>query len=110
MYSQVYKLPTDRIYATYFGGDEKSGLAADTESKNIWLTYLPKEKVLPFGCKVQCMCLLVEANGIVGLPLFMLFPDAIVGFHLQPSPTCLGQKGFVVTSLNTIFIFYLIDS
>ena len=52
MYSQVYKLPTDRIYATYFGGDEKSGLAADTESKNIWLKYLPKEKVLPFGCNV----------------------------------------------------------
>ncbi|RCV43312.1 hypothetical protein SETIT_9G283700v2 [Setaria italica] len=49
--TKVYKLPTDRIYATYFGGDEKSGLAADNESKNIWLKYLPKEKVLPFGCK-----------------------------------------------------------
>ncbi|CAO2177209.1 unnamed protein product [Urochloa humidicola] len=49
--TQVYKLPTDRIYATYFGGDEKSGLAADTESKNIWLKYLPEERVLPFGCK-----------------------------------------------------------
>ncbi|TVU31243.1 hypothetical protein EJB05_22924 [Eragrostis curvula] len=47
----VYKLPTDRIYATYFGGDEKAGLAPDIESKNIWLKYLPKEKVLPFGCK-----------------------------------------------------------
>ena len=52
----MYKLPTDRIYATYFGGDEKSGLAPDTESKNIWLQYLPEEKVLPFECKVQCMC------------------------------------------------------
>jgi hypothetical protein len=52
---QVYKLPADRIYATYFGGDEKSGLAPDIESKNIWLKYLPKEKVLPFGCKVQCI-------------------------------------------------------
>ncbi|WVZ64369.1 hypothetical protein U9M48_013893 [Paspalum notatum var. saurae] len=49
--TKVYKLPTDRIYATYFGGDEKSGLAADNESMNIWLKYLPKEKVLPFGCK-----------------------------------------------------------
>lgn len=51
----MYKLPTDRIYATYFGGDEKSGLAADNESKDIWLKYLPKEKVLPFGCKVLCI-------------------------------------------------------
>ncbi|GJN07247.1 hypothetical protein PR202_ga25065 [Eleusine coracana subsp. coracana] len=49
--TKVYKLPTDRIYATYFGGDEKSGLAPDIESQNIWLKYLPKEKVLPFGCK-----------------------------------------------------------
>ncbi|XBI37365.1 hypothetical protein VPH35_122701 [Triticum aestivum] len=49
--TQVYKLPTDRIYATYFGGDEKAGLAPDTESKNIWLKYLPNERVLPFGCK-----------------------------------------------------------
>ncbi|CAL4932999.1 unnamed protein product [Urochloa decumbens] len=49
--TKVYKLPTDRIYATYFGGDEKSGLTADNESKNIWLKYLPKGKVLPFGCK-----------------------------------------------------------
>ncbi|XP_047045483.1 alanine--tRNA ligase-like [Lolium rigidum] len=49
--TQVYKLPTDRIYATYFGGDEKAGLAPDSESKNIWLKYLPIERVLPFGCK-----------------------------------------------------------
>uniref|UniRef100_N1QSG5 alanine--tRNA ligase n=1 Tax=Aegilops tauschii TaxID=37682 RepID=N1QSG5_AEGTA len=48
---KVYKLPTDRIYATYFGGDDKAGLAPDTESKDIWLKYLPNERVLPFGCK-----------------------------------------------------------
>ncbi|KAF9614643.1 hypothetical protein IFM89_019620 [Coptis chinensis] len=49
--TQVYKLPTDRIYATYFGGDETSGLAADDEAKDIWLRFLPPERVLPFGCK-----------------------------------------------------------
>ncbi|KAI4999073.1 hypothetical protein ZWY2020_059826 [Hordeum vulgare] len=49
--TQVYKLPTDRIYATYFGGDDKAGLAPDTDSKDIWLKYLPTERVLPFGCK-----------------------------------------------------------
>ena len=56
-YVQVYKLPTDRIYVTYFGGDEKAGLTPDTESKIIWLKYLPNERVLPFGCKVFWMCL-----------------------------------------------------
>ncbi|XP_057534193.1 alanine--tRNA ligase-like [Amaranthus tricolor] len=49
--TKVYQLPADRIYATYFGGDEKAGLAADTEAKDIWLNFLPPERVLPFGCK-----------------------------------------------------------
>ncbi|KAF8380799.1 hypothetical protein HHK36_028293 [Tetracentron sinense] len=52
--TQVYKLPTDRIYATYFGGDEKSGLAADNEARDIWLKFLPPGRVLPFGCKSMC--------------------------------------------------------
>ncbi|XP_024966283.1 alanine--tRNA ligase [Cynara cardunculus var. scolymus] len=47
----VFKLPTDRIYATYFGGDEKLGLPADNEAREIWLKYLPPKRVLPFGCK-----------------------------------------------------------
>lgn len=49
---QVYKLPEDRIYATYFGGDEKAGLAPDNEARDIWLKFLPPARVLPFGCKV----------------------------------------------------------
>ncbi|XP_077222663.1 alanine--tRNA ligase-like [Tasmannia lanceolata] len=49
--TQVYKLPTDRIYATYFGGDEKAGLAVDNEARDMWLTFLPPGHVLPFGCK-----------------------------------------------------------
>lgn len=53
----MYKLPADRIYATYFGGDEKSGLVADDDAKDIWLRYLPPGRVLPFGCKVNSYCL-----------------------------------------------------
>ncbi|KAK4757969.1 hypothetical protein SAY87_019270 [Trapa incisa] len=47
----VYKLPKDRFYATYFGGDEKAGLAPDHEARDIWLQLLPPGRVLPFGCK-----------------------------------------------------------
>ncbi|KAI3473849.1 hypothetical protein Pfo_028030 [Paulownia fortunei] len=50
--SPVYKLPSDRFYATYFGGDEKLGLPADTEARDNWLQFLPPSHVLPFGCKV----------------------------------------------------------
>ncbi|XP_027109818.1 alanine--tRNA ligase-like isoform X1 [Coffea arabica] len=48
---KVYGLPADRIYATYFGGDDKSGLPADFEARDIWLKFLPNEQVLPFGSK-----------------------------------------------------------
>ncbi|KAG4386682.1 hypothetical protein GLYMA_11G102100v4 [Glycine max] len=49
--TKVYKLPSDRIYATYFGGDDKSGLAPDLEARDIWLKFLPPGRVLPFDCK-----------------------------------------------------------
>ncbi|CAH8353400.1 unnamed protein product [Eruca vesicaria subsp. sativa] len=49
--TEVYGLPTDRIYATYFEGDEKAGLQPDNEAKDIWLKFLPPGRVLPFGCK-----------------------------------------------------------
>ncbi|KAF8096636.1 hypothetical protein N665_0304s0001 [Sinapis alba] len=49
--TKVYGLPTDRIYATYFGGDEKAGLQPDNEARDIWLQFLPPGRVLPFGCK-----------------------------------------------------------
>ena len=37
--TEVFKLDPSRIYATYFGGDDKT--PADEEAKNIWLKYLP---------------------------------------------------------------------
>lgn len=46
-----YRLPVDRLYATYFGGDEKLGLEPDLEARDIWLKYLPESRVLPFGKK-----------------------------------------------------------
>lgn len=49
--TEVYKLPAERLYATYFGGDASQGLPADDEAKGIWLRFLPEERVLPFGCK-----------------------------------------------------------
>ena len=47
----TFKMNPDRIYATYFGGDEKQGLAPDDEARQIWLRFLPAERILPFGCK-----------------------------------------------------------
>ena len=49
--TKVYKLPSDRIYATYFGGDEKLGLEPDLEARNYWLNHLPEDKVLACDAK-----------------------------------------------------------
>lgn len=43
-----YKLPTDRLYVSYFGGDESQGLPVDTEARDMWAKYLPPERILPF--------------------------------------------------------------
>lgn len=47
----MYALPPDRLYASYFGGDEALGMAADEEARDLWLQFLPPERVLPFGKK-----------------------------------------------------------
>lgn len=34
--TEVFKLPKDCLYVTYFNGDEKLGIEADDESLDIW--------------------------------------------------------------------------
>jgi len=45
----VYGLKPERVYASYFGGDEGLGLPPDLEAKALWERYLPPSRVLPFG-------------------------------------------------------------
>jgi alanyl-tRNA synthetase len=49
----TYKLNPDRLYASYFGGDETLGLPCDEEAKSYWLQFLPIERVLPFDKKAN---------------------------------------------------------
>ncbi|KAG1658560.1 hypothetical protein FOA52_005564 [Chlamydomonas sp. UWO 241] len=49
--TDVYGLAPERLYASYFGGDESQGLPADLEARDIWLRHLPTARVLPYGCK-----------------------------------------------------------
>lgn len=46
-----YNLPKDRIYVSYFAGCDQMGIPCDHETKDIWLRYLPPDRVLPFGSK-----------------------------------------------------------
>ncbi|CAG8472517.1 17535_t:CDS:10 [Acaulospora colombiana] len=44
--TKVYGLPKDQLYVTYFEGDEKMGLPADTEAKNLWIDVGVEERML----------------------------------------------------------------
>ena len=41
-----FKLPVDRLYATVFEGDKSENLELDHEAKDMWLKYLPADRVL----------------------------------------------------------------
>jgi len=47
--TEEFGLDPERLYATYFGGDE--GTPVDEEARRIWLKFLPEERVLPFDAK-----------------------------------------------------------
>lgn len=50
--TEVYHLPKDRLYVTYFGGNQSFNLDADEECRQIWLSLgLPEDRILPFGMK-----------------------------------------------------------
>lgn len=50
--TQVYKIPPERLYVTYFKGDAKMGLTSDEECKDIWRQIGVKpDRIIGFGSK-----------------------------------------------------------
>uniref|UniRef100_A0A0R3RRY6 Alanine--tRNA ligase n=1 Tax=Elaeophora elaphi TaxID=1147741 RepID=A0A0R3RRY6_9BILA len=51
--TKVLGIPGERLYVSYFGGDEKAGLPADEECRQIWLNIglVPSSHILSFGMK-----------------------------------------------------------
>ena len=50
--TEVYKLPKDRLYVSYFEGDPKNGLEPDLEAKQYWLDIgVPEDHILPGNAK-----------------------------------------------------------
>lgn len=48
----MYGLPKDRLYVTYFGGDEALGLEPDLEAKRLWLDIgVLEDRILPGSVK-----------------------------------------------------------
>jgi alanyl-tRNA synthetase len=44
--TEVYKLPKDRLYVSYFEGDEKEGLEPDTETLNLWKQFVADDHIV----------------------------------------------------------------
>uniref|UniRef100_A0A915Q7V7 Alanine--tRNA ligase n=1 Tax=Setaria digitata TaxID=48799 RepID=A0A915Q7V7_9BILA len=50
--TKVLGIPAERLYVSYFGGDEKAGFAADEECRQIWLNIgVQPSHILSFGMK-----------------------------------------------------------
>ncbi|XP_041047338.1 alanine--tRNA ligase, cytoplasmic isoform X2 [Carcharodon carcharias] len=50
--TKEFGIPIERLYVTYFGGDEKAGLEPDLECKQIWLNLgMAEERILPGNMK-----------------------------------------------------------
>ncbi|XP_038616791.1 alanine--tRNA ligase, mitochondrial [Tachyglossus aculeatus] len=50
--TQVYGIPEERLWVTYFGGAPAEGLPPDEESREIWLSLgVPPGRILPFGSR-----------------------------------------------------------
>uniref|UniRef100_A0A2R8ZCJ3 Alanine--tRNA ligase n=1 Tax=Pan paniscus TaxID=9597 RepID=A0A2R8ZCJ3_PANPA len=48
--TQVYGIPEERLWISYFDGDPKAGLDPDLETRDIWLSLgVPASRVLSFG-------------------------------------------------------------
>jgi len=48
----VFGLPKERLYVSYFKGNEALNLPPDTEARDHWIKVgVPPERVLPFGMK-----------------------------------------------------------
>ncbi|MEH3115234.1 alanine--tRNA ligase [Pedobacter terrae] len=45
--TEVYKIPKDKLYVTYFEGDEKEGLERDQEAYDFWKHYVDESHILP---------------------------------------------------------------
>lgn len=49
----VYKYGIDpnRLYVTYFGGNKDLNIPTDEETRNLWLKFVPENRIIPFGMK-----------------------------------------------------------
>lgn len=74
----MYKISPDRLYVTYFEGDEKNGLQPDLEAKQYWLDQgVRPDHILPGDSK----------DNFWGMAYFLLFSSSITQGFLEMGAT-----------------------
>lgn len=97
-------LNIDSMYATYFEGSEENGLPEDTESRDIWLQYLPPDRVVKGSKKDNFWSL---GGGPCG-PCTEIHYDIVDGRHNVPElvntddPTLIELWNIVLMQYNEI--------
>jgi hypothetical protein len=71
--TEIYKLPKDRLYVTYFEGDVKNKLDPDLEAKEFWLSQgVPEDHILPGNAKDnfwgKSLCIQSPSTALISLP------------------------------------------
>lgn len=49
--TEVYQLPKDRLYITYFEGDPKNGIVCDDETRDIWREFVADDHIIKGNAK-----------------------------------------------------------
>ena len=44
--TEVYKIPANQLYVTYFEGDAAENLSPDLETRDLWRKFLPEDRIL----------------------------------------------------------------
>lgn len=101
--TEVFGLEKDRLYATYFKGDEADGLEPDEEARRIWLKYLPAERILPYGRKENFWEM--GDTGPCG-PCSEIHYDRIGGRDASARVNCEPGDPMVIEIWNLVFIQY----
>jgi len=100
--TEVYGIDPERLYATYFEGNEALGVPPDLEARDIWGKYLPPERILAGNMKDNFWemgdtgpcgpCTEIHYDRIGGRDASHLVNDGCVGRNGEPIPA----KGTVI--------------
>jgi alanyl-tRNA synthetase len=47
--TEEFKIPKDRLYVTYFGGDTEDKLSPDEEAVDFWKKWIARDRIIPCG-------------------------------------------------------------